>query len=478
MHTTNGSHDEPRIRRKAHARILSGTRSRRMLAAAGMAVATAGTALALAGPASANAITGSVVTAIPMTGTIGGPASQEYEIGLQIDQGDTPILMTAGSTDQGSSVNYELEGTETSGVAPTSQLWQFVPDNGADDLFQNSWGELKNLASGLCLNVDGASTAAGTQLIQWPCVNSANEEWQATPVTGTVPGGRAFGFESKEASGVYLGYDNAMCGTEKDANVVTTSTEGGYCASWFIQRVGGQPMMLPNAADNSQTIDSNNPDGNWLTQAITNATTSYPASPTQVWYLQEAGTTDVHVVSTENANGTIDFGEVAAPLYRIVQVTNNDWADAVCLEAEGNSPEIGSEVETYGCDPNAMDQPNQLWILDNSYLLGGSFGGVDYNDTGVRTVFDANNFLMYNDAMLGANETTQNYPVLSETSTIVPVGGSQLTMQDQNSTVEPYRTQVWSVVQPPSPPSAPSSSSGTACVGEACLLDSGLVFSS
>ncbi|MEV7028585.1 RICIN domain-containing protein, partial [Kitasatospora sp. NPDC093558] len=36
----------------------------------------------------------------------------------------------------------------------------------------------------LCADVGGGSTAAGAQVIQWPCTGAANQRWTATAVAG------------------------------------------------------------------------------------------------------------------------------------------------------------------------------------------------------------------------------------------------------------------------------------------------------
>ncbi|MCZ0982181.1 RICIN domain-containing protein [Streptomyces diastatochromogenes] len=47
-------------------------------------------------------------------------------------------------------------------------------------------GSLVNVNSGMCLDVAGASTTEGAQVIQWTCGNQPNQQWQLVPVaTGT-----------------------------------------------------------------------------------------------------------------------------------------------------------------------------------------------------------------------------------------------------------------------------------------------------
>jgi hypothetical protein len=246
-----------------------------------VAVFTAGAALALAVPASAASSTvGSVMI---NQGTLGGPATQMLEIG-QANAPQTLMTVDNGSSAQGAPVIFYQATDASNGLPEPDQLWQFVPDNGIDDVFQGSWGELANVNSGLCLNVSGASTAAGQQLIQWPCTNSDNEEWQTVATSS-----KTFGFAS-ELGGVYLGQNSASCAAGDDSPVVTSATDGGNCDNWYIQRIGGQPITLENNANPGAVVDSENPDDNWLTQAGIEAA---DGSATQSWYIQAVGTTDL-----------------------------------------------------------------------------------------------------------------------------------------------------------------------------------------
>lgn len=58
---------------------------------------------------------------------------------------------------------------ETASGVP-SQLWQAVADS--DGSFS-----LVNINSAMCMDVMGASTSAGTQVIQWPCTGNRNQRW-------------------------------------------------------------------------------------------------------------------------------------------------------------------------------------------------------------------------------------------------------------------------------------------------------------
>jgi Ricin-type beta-trefoil lectin domain-like len=45
------------------------------------------------------------------------------------------------------------------------------------------------------------------------------------------------------------------------------------------------------------------------------------------------------------------------------QIVSDPYSDGTpeCLEAEGDTPTAGDGIDMYGCNPNSVDQPNQLW---------------------------------------------------------------------------------------------------------------------
>ncbi|KPI02595.1 Ricin B lectin [Actinobacteria bacterium OK074] len=53
------------------------------------------------------------------------------------------------------------------------QLWGFYKVAGGD----NNRYEIKNLNSGMCLAMPNASTANGTQAVQWPCSGDSEQIW-------------------------------------------------------------------------------------------------------------------------------------------------------------------------------------------------------------------------------------------------------------------------------------------------------------
>jgi hypothetical protein len=62
-----------------------------------------------------------------------------------------------------------------------------------------------------------------------------------------------------------------------------------------------------------------------------------------------------------DGHGTFEAG-IAEPVYKIVNYTS---AGHTCLDAAGDNPDAGADVTAYPCDPNQVNQTNQLWIVDS-----------------------------------------------------------------------------------------------------------------
>jgi lysophospholipase L1-like esterase len=96
----------------------------------------------------------------PVIWDCGGAANQQWTINGQAVQAlgkclDSPTGATAG---------VKVQIWDCSGA--TNQSWSF-----------NANGTISNVASGLCLDVNGKATAAGSAVILWTCTAAANQVW-------------------------------------------------------------------------------------------------------------------------------------------------------------------------------------------------------------------------------------------------------------------------------------------------------------
>jgi hypothetical protein len=183
----------------------------------------------------------------------------------------------------------------------------------------------------------------------------------------------------------------------------------------------------------------------------------------QRWYLKKVGTIG-STIPNATANMRLDPASLTA--YKLISVIGNDYINARCLEAAGATPQIGAVVETYPCDPNAKNQPNQLWLTasnqhtqsqdsfpdwagprtSNQQVSTGERMSAWQSNVAVPTEGLSNEW--FNGAMLSGNSPA-NYPVLTESSDKGnPVNGSTLTMENQIPTLAGLLTQSWWIGAP------------------------------
>ncbi|GIG63528.1 hypothetical protein Lfu02_79000 [Longispora fulva] len=91
-----------------------------------------------------------------------------------VSSGSTYTIANVGSGKlvdvPGASTTAGTQLIQWTGHGGTNQQWTFTAN--ADGSYQ-----LKNVASGLCVDVNGGSSAAGTAIIQWTCHSGDNQQW-------------------------------------------------------------------------------------------------------------------------------------------------------------------------------------------------------------------------------------------------------------------------------------------------------------
>ena len=131
-------------------------------------------------------------------------------------------------------------------------------------------GQLRNMESGMCLQLPSYNQYVNITLTQTPCdpniTNpSTNLKWSAV----AQPSG---GYAIKSGLGdAYAGFNKPNCASEGPANGDTVvSRDPSACATWQISSVvpiGGTPVQLTLSSNNDGTgrssyvLDSNNPSG-------------------------------------------------------------------------------------------------------------------------------------------------------------------------------------------------------------------------
>ncbi|HTT89805.1 MAG TPA: hypothetical protein VMF65_09640, partial [Acidimicrobiales bacterium] len=206
-------------------------------------------------------------------------------------------------------------------------------------------------AGGLALTTVGGATAYADTLTNGPTIMLGNY-----PILGTAPA---------YVSGA--GVLPASPGAPGNAATIFMTGSAGYGTdndTYAIGIPGGSP--------------------NWGTQLSTAPYTG--AAAPQTWYFQQVG----YVGLITEAAGP--DGPQLAAVYRIVNYDNGTYT---CLEGYGNDPTAGSIVDSYGCNPNQINQTNQLWVVGSPGQSARVFspgGGSLVPNEGVGQIFS--NYLL------------------------------------------------------------------------------------
>ncbi|MFD2116701.1 RICIN domain-containing protein [Paenibacillus yanchengensis] len=94
---------------------------------------------------------------------------------------------------------------------------------------ENGYVNIRNAESGLLLDVNGASTADGAKIIQWPDNGGLNQQWSIVP-TGTDRGHSSYIIN--RGSGKYLDMSNYS--TSNGGQAIQWSFNGGSNQRWFV----------------------------------------------------------------------------------------------------------------------------------------------------------------------------------------------------------------------------------------------------
>jgi hypothetical protein len=166
----------------------------------------------------------------------------------------------------------------------------------------------------------------------------------------------------------------------------------------------------------------------------------------QRWFMKPVGEQTAQLTNTQADVTT----------YKLISVMGNDYANARCLEVAGANPQVGAAVETYACDPNAQNQPNQLWVNASAPGTQDSFTRVGIGARALRPSVQPGQLpdaadvpglgysnVWFNAAMMPIGSSVTNYPVLTQSATLKTQNGSTLTMEGQASGGDFYMSQTW-----------------------------------
>ena len=254
---------------------------------------------------------------------------------------------------------------------------------------------------------------------------------------------------------------------------------------------GGEIPQAPGALGNaselfvgggyentSQVITVQNGSKNWGTPAVTSQSAD---SGSQQWYLQRVGYVDDPntPIFDLDSGDQINFGDDTVlervPIYKLI---NYNGSSHTCLDAYGGGGADGTEVDSYGCDPNSPNQANQLWVIasypGNEIVSpeGGQISALAYPQySPLLQRFASGGGVIENVASLEANDwDTTQAPVLS-----APVNyhgiNSPLQLASQTGAGTFMTNSTFSVVD--AYQGGTQASNGPSCSKLECLIDLG-----
>jgi hypothetical protein len=205
-----------------------------------------------------------------------------------------------------------------------SQRWRLFPDPEAPGKFQ-----IIDIASGLCLDVTGASPSPGAQVAQWPCDSGHEQSNQLWTPTRQQDGSYAL-------VNVHSGLSLTIQGNSKTSgtSVVQDTDSGADGQRWLFEPVEAAPQeygVFVLSSTLGPAIDLASGSTARDTPAVGAGETDQPS---QQWLLVPAG----------------DSGQRGS--FALVNVKSS-----FCLEASSRS---GAEVQQDDCAPN-YDNDGQLW---------------------------------------------------------------------------------------------------------------------
>lgn len=183
------------------------------------------------------------------TGAIGGSADIAYIQGLTnevrtLGMGSIywPGIRTGDSYAMeqlsGSGTNLTVSNTNTSGLSRLQYAWG-VGAGGTDVFYSTAYYRFLNVNSGLALDVNGASTANGASIIQWPQNGGNNQQWIIT------------------ANGSYYKITNRNSGLALDVNGASTAS-GASIIQWPWNGANNQQWQLTSTSTGIYKVTNRN----------------------------------------------------------------------------------------------------------------------------------------------------------------------------------------------------------------------------
>jgi hypothetical protein len=176
------------------------------------------------------------------TGGLTTPFSGALPNGYSPMKLQNSILLGTGGDNSNSGVGEFFEGAVTAGY-PSDATENAVQAAIVSAGYGNGGGSttyyhLVNRNSGLVMDVNGASTSAGANVIQWPNNGGFNQEWSLQPT------GDGYYYLVNRNSGLVMDVNGAS--TSQGASVIQWSNHGGTNQQWSLQSTGDGYYRLVN----------------------------------------------------------------------------------------------------------------------------------------------------------------------------------------------------------------------------------------
>jgi hypothetical protein len=195
-------------------------------------------------------------------------------------------------------------------------------------------------------------------------------------------------------------------------------------------------------------------------------------SGSQRWYFERVGWVGAYTPLTEG-DGISELQQL--PVYRVI---NYNGSSHTCLDAEGATDTPYTKLDSYGCDPNATNQTNQLWVVSGRWHESDVItadGELDANgDYIMGTVFnDALDTWLQGatleslGALIDAGFHTERAPVVTAGYANIRGYDSQLILNGATTWPTDVANARFTLIDADAGEQAPSE---PGCVGMACLL--------
>ena len=231
-----------------------------------------------------------------------------------------------------------LQVQNRSTAAGAGIVQQACDDSAAQTFSASRVGESWRIAvggAGLCLDIEGGSSSNGARLIQWSCHGGPNQQF-TIETAGGVSTIRSVG------SGLCLDIEGAS--SEAGAHVLQWSCHGGTNQQ-FRQLAGSPTTTTTTAPTTTTTAPTTTVTGSTTTTTTPTTTTTATTTTAPTTTTTAPTTTTTAPTTTTTAPTTTRPGPVGSPITAA--------GSGLCIQAQGRSSTLGAPVVQEVCDASS-----------------------------------------------------------------------------------------------------------------------------